>query len=283
MTLLTSEGVGELVLGGNLLVAVPIAIAAGLISFASPCVLPLVPGYLGFIGGFDSGEPGGRRRLLLGVLLFILGFSIVFVLFGVLFGTAGLLLKSWLDVILRVAGIVLIVMGAVFIGQVSFLQRTFKPQWKLATGLAGAPLLGIVFALGWTPCLGPTLIAVNSLALESGNPARGALLAVAYCLGLGIPFLLVALGLGWVHRLGRLDQAPHPRDQHHRRRPAHPARPPHGDRRVAPVHHEHPGGDRWIRHAPLITSTRKRPPSPIPTSCSRSSESSATSASSGDS
>jgi cytochrome c-type biogenesis protein len=195
---LVTSSVGELVLDGNLLVAVPIAIAAGLISFASPCVLPLVPGYLGFIGGFDSGEPGGRRRLLLGVLLFILGFSVVFVLFGVLFGTAGLLLKSWLDVILRVAGVILIVMGAVFIGQVSFLQRTFKPQWKLATGLAGAPLLGIVFALGWTPCLGPTLVAVNSLALESGNPARGALLAVAYCLGLGIPFLLVALGLGWV-------------------------------------------------------------------------------------
>jgi cytochrome c-type biogenesis protein len=190
--------VGELVLDGNLLVAVPIAIAAGLISFASPCVLPLVPGYLGFVGGFDSGEPGGRRRLLLGVLLFILGFSVVFVLFGVVFGTAGLLLKSWLDVILRVAGVILIVMGAVFIGQVSFLQRTFKPQWKIATGLAGAPLLGIVFALGWTPCLGPTLIAVNTLAFEGGNPARGALLAVAYCLGLGIPFLLVALGLGWV-------------------------------------------------------------------------------------
>ena len=196
--MLLTSGVGELVLGGNLLVAVPIAIAAGLISFASPCVLPLVPGYLGFIGGFDSGEPGGRRRLLLGVLLFILGFSIVFVLFGVLFGTAGLLLKSWLDVILRIAGVILIVMGAVFIGQVSFLQRTFKPQWKIATGLAGAPLLGIVFALGWTPCLGPTLIAVNALAFEGGNPARGALLAVAYCLGLGIPFLLVALGLGWV-------------------------------------------------------------------------------------
>ncbi len=190
--------VGELVLDGNLLLAIPIAIAAGFISFASPCVLPLVPGYLGYIGGFDSGEPGGRRRLLLGVLLFILGFSVVFVLTGILFGTAGLLLKSWLDVILRVAGVILIIMGAVFIGQVSFLQRTFKPQWKIATGLAGAPLLGIVFALGWTPCLGPTLVAVNSLALESGNPARGALLAVAYCLGLGIPFLLVALGLGWV-------------------------------------------------------------------------------------
>jgi cytochrome c-type biogenesis protein len=190
--------IGELVLDGNLLVAVPIAIAAGFISFASPCVLPLVPGYLGYVGGFDSGEPGGRRRLLLGVLLFILGFSLVFVLFGVVFGTAGLLLKSWLDVILRVAGVLLIIMGAVFIGQVSFLQRTFKPQWKIATGLAGAPLLGIVFALGWTPCLGPTLVAVSALALEGGNPARGALLAVAYCLGLGIPFLLVALGLGWV-------------------------------------------------------------------------------------
>ena len=96
------------------------------------------------------------------------------------------------------AGVIVIIMGAVFIGQVTFMQRTIKPQWKVATGLGGAPLLGIVFALGWTPCLGPTLIAVNSLALDGGDPARGALLAVAYCLGLGIPFLLVALGLNWV-------------------------------------------------------------------------------------
>jgi cytochrome c-type biogenesis protein len=190
--------VGELVLDGNLLVAIPIAIAAGFISFASPCVLPLVPGYLGYVGGFDSGEKGGRARLLLGVALFVLGFSLVFVATAVLFGVAGLLLKQWLDVILRVAGVLLILMGIVFIGQVSFFQRTIKPQWKVATGLAGAPLLGIVFALGWAPCVGPTLSAVFTLAAEAGDPVRAGILGFAYSLGLGIPFLLVALGLGWV-------------------------------------------------------------------------------------
>lgn len=193
--------IGELVLGGNLLIAIPIAILAGLISFASPCVLPLVPGYLAYVGGFTSAtEKGerGRSRLLLGVALFILGFSIVFIGFGVLFGTAGLLLTPWVDLMTRIAGVVVIVMGLVFIGQVTFMQRTIRPEWKVATGLAGAPLLGIVFALGWTPCLGPTLIAIYSLALDDGDPLRGGMLALAYCLGLGIPFLLVALGLGWV-------------------------------------------------------------------------------------
>ncbi|MEP6481294.1 MAG: cytochrome c biogenesis protein CcdA [Rhodoglobus sp.] len=177
---------------------------AGLVSFASPCVLPLVPSYLAYVGGFssmggtDAERKKGRSRLLLGVLLFILGFSLVFVTLGVLFGTAGLLLRPWLDLILRIAGVVVIIMGLVFIGQVTFAQRTIRPSWKVATGLVGAPLLGIVFGLGWAPCVGPTLIAVYALAVDAGNPGRGALLAVAYCLGLGIPFLLVALGLNWV-------------------------------------------------------------------------------------
>jgi cytochrome c-type biogenesis protein len=183
---------GEVVFSGNLLLALPLALLAGLVSFASPCVLPLVPGYLGYVGGLDSGEKGGRRRLLLGAALFVLGFSIVFVVFSVLFGTAGLLLRPWLDLIIRIAGVLLIVMGLVFIGQVSFLQRTIKPSWKIATGLGGAPLLGIVFGLGWT------LVAIYTLSLDQGDPVRAALLGVAFCLGLGIPFLLVALGLGWV-------------------------------------------------------------------------------------
>ena len=193
-----SSPVGELILGGNLLLAIPIALLAGLVSFASPCVLPLVPGYLGYIGGFTiSEEKGSTKRLVLGVGLFILGFTIVFVAFTVLFGTAGLLLRPWLDLITRIAGALVIVMGLVFIGQVTFAQRTIKPTFKVATGLAGAPLLGIVFALGWTPCVGPTLIAVGSMVLDGGDPGRAAIVGVAYSLGLGIPFLLVALGLNW--------------------------------------------------------------------------------------
>lgn len=201
--------IGELVLSGNLLLAVPIALLAGLISFASPCVLPLVPGYLGFVGGFagngSTGSTGegatdrsNRNRLLLGVLLFVVGFSLVFVTFGLVFGVAGLLLKQWLDLITRIAGVIIIVMGLVFIGQFTFLQRTLKPRWRIATGLAGAPFLGVVFGLGWAPCIGPTLAAVLALSLDGGSPARGALLGAFYCLGLGIPFLLVALGFGWV-------------------------------------------------------------------------------------
>ncbi len=193
------DPIGELVLSGSLAIAIPIALLAGLVSFASPCVLPLVPSYLAYVGGFTgTPEQKGRSRLLLGVLLFILGFSLVFVTLGILFGTAGLLLKPWMDLILRIAGVIVIVMGLVFIGQVTFLQGTIRPRWKVATGLAGAPLLGIVFGLGWAPCIGPTLTAVYAIALDGSDPLRGAVLGLAYCLGLGIPFLLVALGLGWV-------------------------------------------------------------------------------------
>ncbi len=194
-----TDPIGELVLSGSLLLALPIAILAGLVSFASPCVLPLVPSYLAYVGGFvGEGEKIDRRRLMVGVSLFILGFSLVFVTLGVLFGTAGLLLKPYLDLILRIAGVVVILMGFVFIGQVTFLQRTIRPSWRVATGLGGAPLLGIVFGLGWAPCIGPTLTAVYAIALDGGDPLRGALLGLAFCVGLGIPFLLVALGLGWV-------------------------------------------------------------------------------------
>src|SRR5690554_4540269 len=172
---------------------------AGLVSFASPCILPLVPGYLGYVGGFaGTGEKADRRRLLLGVSLFVLGFSVVFVTFGLLFGVAGLLLTPWIDLITRIAGVIIILMGLVFIGMFTRMQRMVKPKWKVATGLAGAPFLGIVFGLGWAPCIGPTLAAVLALSLNGGSPARVALLGAFYCLGLGIPFLLVALGLNWV-------------------------------------------------------------------------------------
>ncbi|WP_323742996.1 MULTISPECIES: cytochrome c biogenesis CcdA family protein [unclassified Rathayibacter] len=192
---------GDIVVSGQLLLAVPIAVLAGLVSFASPCVLPLVPGYLAYVGGFtdaDERAARGRRRLLLGVLLFVLGFSLVFVLYGTAVGSIGFWMRQYSDVITRVLGVVVIAMGLVFVGQFSFLQRTMRPGVRPATGLLGAPLLGIVFGVGWTPCLGPTLASILALSYGTASPWRGALLALVYCLGLGLPFLLVAFGFSWV-------------------------------------------------------------------------------------
>ena len=189
---------GAVVLSGGLWLAVPIAIAAGLLSFLSPCVLPLIPGYLGYVSGVTSGRERTRGRMLVGVGLFIAGFSVVFLAVSLLVGTVGVFVTQYTDIILRIAGVVVILMGIVFIGQVSFLQRTLKPGWQPRTGLIGAPLLGIVFAVGWTPCVGPTLIAVQSMVLDQGSLGRALIIGVAYCIGLGIPFLLVAIGFGWV-------------------------------------------------------------------------------------
>lgn len=193
---------------GALWLAVPLAMLAGLVSFLSPCVLPLVPGYLGFIGGAvapstrstNAGSGPGKSRLLLGVLLFIAGFTVVFVCMTVLFGTAGMFLIQWMPLITRILGVVIIAMGLVFLGFFGFAQREMRMHVSSATGLIGAPLLGVALGLGWAPCLGPTLAAISALSVNVGTPGRAALLGVAYSLGLGIPFLLIALGLGWATR-----------------------------------------------------------------------------------
>lgn len=192
-------GIDQLVGGGQLFVAIPIALLAGFLSFLSPCILPLVPGYLGYVGGLTG--PDGkhdRSRLLVGVGLFIVGFMAVFVATTAVAGAVGTWLVIYDDVIVRFAGVLVIALGLVFIGQFSFFQRTVKPRWVPATGIAGAPLLGIVFGLGWTPCLGPTLVTITALSLNSASATQGAILGVFYSLGLGIPFLLVAIGFGWV-------------------------------------------------------------------------------------
>jgi cytochrome c-type biogenesis protein len=189
----------ELVFSGQLAVAIPIAALAGLVSFVSPCVLPLVPGYLAYVSG-SAESSRSRGRVLLGASLFVLGFAIVFIAYGVLFGALGTWLVQWQDVITRILGVVVIIMGVVFVGFLPGLQRTARLSLKPAVGLGGAPLLGIVFGLGWTPCFGPTLVAISALSLESGSAARGAVLGFAYCLGLGIPFLLLAWGFSFALR-----------------------------------------------------------------------------------
>ncbi|MHB1065479.1 MAG: cytochrome c biogenesis CcdA family protein [Georgenia sp.] len=228
------------VLDGSMLAALPVAALAGLISFASPCVLPLLPGYVGYLGGMvgasagvgpggggsrtvsgtgalgrtraatGSGALGRTRattgtrartgtgapnsgRLLLGVLLFVAGFTAVFLLLGVMFSLAGIALRAHLDLIMRVMGVVVIVMGLAFMGALPALQRERRPHMAPRYGLWGAPVLGAVFGLGWAPCIGPTLAAVLSLSFGGADPTRGALLVVAYCLGLGVPFVVLAM------------------------------------------------------------------------------------------
>lgn len=227
-----AEDLAGIVTDGSLLLAMAVAALVGLISFASPCCLPLVPGYLSYIAGLAgsdatdesspprapvTGEPAtgqvpggvvptstavlpaavkrrGRHRVLLGSFLFVLGFSAVFISFGALFGGLGRLLLEWAPVLTRVAGVVTIGMGLAFLGWLPWLQRERRFQHRPTGGLAGAPVLGVVFGLGWTPCLGPTLAAVNTLAYTEASAFRGAVLGLSYCLGLGIPFMAMALG-----------------------------------------------------------------------------------------
>ena len=198
---------GATIVDGALWLAIPVALLAGLISFLSPCVLPLVPGYLGFIGGSvaprgagSRAAKAGRGRLLGGVLLFIAGFTVVFMSLTILGGAAGRFFIQYGDLITRVMGVVIILLGLVFIGMFGVAQRTLRPQLRGNIGLIGAPLLGLAMGIGWTPCIGPTLTAIVSVSWNLGDPGRAALLGLAYSAGLGIPFILIALGLGWATR-----------------------------------------------------------------------------------
>jgi cytochrome c-type biogenesis protein len=211
------SGVGDsfarVVTGGPFVVAALVAAVAGLVSFLSPCVLPLVPGYLSYVGGLSGTEavasaPAGdgavatrtrvRSRTVLGAVLFVLGFTAVFVAYGVLFGRLGALLIDHQRLLERILGVVVILLGLAFLGWLPGVSRELRIHRFPAAGLAGAPLLGVVFGLGWTPCIGPTLGAVQSLALSTAGAGRGAALSAAYCLGLGVPFVLVAVGARWL-------------------------------------------------------------------------------------
>ena len=227
--MILAESIGETfadtAAAGPLLLALLVSAAAGLVSFASPCVIPLVPGYISYLAGVVGAETeyteqgtvvkAKRGRVATAALLFVLGFTVVFVLATVtVFGVISALTLNQ-DLLMRIGGVVTIAMGVVFMGFISPLQRDTRLSPKRWTTIAGAPLLGGVFALGWTPCLGPTLASIISVSAgtQGMTAARGVILIVAYCLGLGLPFIVVALGsskaltgVGWLRKHSRTIQ-----------------------------------------------------------------------------
>ena len=197
-------------LSGSLLLAVPVALVAGLVSFFSPCVIPLLPGYLSYATGLSGADLGAARRgrMLAGSLLFVAGFAVVFVLLGLAAGTVGSWLVEWSDQLAFALGVLMIVLGLAFAGWLPFFsQREWRVHQVPAVGLAAAPVIGFLFGLGWTPCLGPTLAAITVLSVGEGTAGRGALLSAVYAFGLGIPFVAAALlyrralgAFAWVRR-----------------------------------------------------------------------------------
>ena len=205
------NSVSELAISGPLLLAAGVALLAGAISFASPCVVPLVPGYLAYLAALvgadapavsaDEERKNGRFAVVGAALLFVLGFTVVFVAtLGTLVWLADTLVLNQ-NLLQRIGGVLTIAMALVFLGWIPGLQREVRSHHVPGGGIWGAPLLGAVFGLGWTPCIGPTLSAVMSLASATGGAAaRGYLLIAVYCLGLGLPFLLIAVGARWAVR-----------------------------------------------------------------------------------
>ena len=181
---------------GFLFVAIPIAVLAGLISFLSPCVLPLVPGYLSFAAGYSK----AKGRVFLGSILFVLGFSVLFISYGALFGGIGSRIATNDEIITRILGVITILLGLIFMGSFP-MMRTFSPKIATNGGLIGAPLLGFLFGVGWTPCIGPALATVQTLAFQESSAARGAILSFGYCIGLGAPFIASGLYLDKSERL----------------------------------------------------------------------------------
>lgn len=185
-----SEFIVNNLFDGFILLALPLAILAGVISFISPCVLPLVPGYVAFAAGYSQ----SRGRVLLGSLLFVSGFSALFISYGALFGGFGARIAANEEMITHLLGFFTIALGLIFAGLFPMMP-TIRPKLSTTGGLIGAPVLGFLFGVGWTPCIGPALATVQTLAFTEASAFRGALLSLGYCFGLGMPFIATGLFL----------------------------------------------------------------------------------------